>query len=156
MMGGPRSADRHDRSRDPAAQGGFGHPGRAARARFCASTRVAITHEHWDHVSGFLQARDALAGLKIKALWFAWTEDPADELGKKLRADFAKDLQALQMAVSRAANPQGMQPIANLLGFFGEAPILGAAAGSASATNTTGAAFQAIRKLAGREPEYRR
>ncbi len=37
---------------------------------------LIITHEHWDHVSGFLQAAPAFQDFKIKALWFAWTEDP--------------------------------------------------------------------------------
>jgi hypothetical protein len=115
---------------------------------------LVITHEHWDHVSGFLQAAEVFRGFAVQDLWLAWTEDPADDLANKLRADFSKDLQALHMAVRRAANQQAMEPIANLLGFFGEAGSLGAAGGSIP--NTTGAALQAVRQLASGPPSYRR
>src|SRR5262245_17263464 len=47
---------------------------------------VLITHEHWDHVSGFQQARDVFEKVPFKRLWLAWTEDPDDELARKLGA----------------------------------------------------------------------
>ncbi|MGP1354535.1 MAG: hypothetical protein ACTS1Z_14560 [Parasphingopyxis sp.] len=47
--------------------------------------RLVITHEHWDHISGFHQAKDELEDLKIDELWLAWTEDPNDGLAKILR-----------------------------------------------------------------------
>jgi metallo-beta-lactamase superfamily protein len=115
---------------------------------------LVITHEHWDHVSGFLQVASIFHDFQIKDLWFAWTEDPADELAHKLKTEFAKDLRAMHLAVHRAADQQAMEQIANVLGFFGEAPSLGA--GAAPAPNTTGAAFEAVRKLVGKQPGYRR
>src|SRR6476619_621318 len=36
---------------------------------------LVITHEHWDHLSGFVQAKDLFTKLKIDKVWFAWTED---------------------------------------------------------------------------------
>jgi hypothetical protein len=116
---------------------------------------LVITHQHWDHVSGFLQARGIFAGFVVQDLWFAWTEDPGDELASKLRADFAKDLHALHLAIRRAADQQAMEPIANLLGFFGEPPAPGVAGGGPG-PNTSAAALQAVRELAGRQPGYRR
>jgi hypothetical protein len=47
---------------------------------------VLITHEHWDHVSGFKQARDIFKDITFKQLWLAWTEDSDDELARTLRA----------------------------------------------------------------------
>jgi glyoxylase-like metal-dependent hydrolase (beta-lactamase superfamily II) len=49
---------------------------------------LVATHEHWDHISGFVQARDLFADgaaseasargkLRVETTWFAWTEDPA-------------------------------------------------------------------------------
>ena len=36
---------------------------------------LAITHEHWDHLSGFTQvATDAFDELAVGAVWVAWTE----------------------------------------------------------------------------------
>jgi glyoxylase-like metal-dependent hydrolase (beta-lactamase superfamily II) len=39
---------------------------------------VAVTHEHTDHVSGFLQGESAFGRMKIDDLWLAWTENPGD------------------------------------------------------------------------------
>ncbi len=38
---------------------------------------LVVTHEHWDHISGFLQAESVFARLEIGEVWMAWTEDPA-------------------------------------------------------------------------------
>ena len=46
---------------------------------------VVVTHEHWDHLSGFAHAEDLFAPLKIKELWLAWTEDDFDEQAKRLQ-----------------------------------------------------------------------
>src|SRR5215213_8238781 len=36
---------------------------------------LVATHEHWDHVSGFVQARDEINGLiEVGEVWLAWTE----------------------------------------------------------------------------------
>src|SRR5260370_15681599 len=59
---------------------------------------LLATHEHWDHLSGFVQAKDQFAKLTVDKVWLAWTEDPADELAKKLRAE----RQALRMALASA------------------------------------------------------
>ena len=48
---------------------------------------LAITHEHWDHVSGFTQASDAFDELAVGAVWVAWTEDPKDDLANQLRTE---------------------------------------------------------------------
>jgi beta-lactamase superfamily II metal-dependent hydrolase len=59
---------------------------------------LVITHEHWDHLSGFIQAKDLFSKLKIDKVWFAWTEDPNDELAGKLRSE----RQALRLALTSA------------------------------------------------------
>jgi metallo-beta-lactamase superfamily protein len=47
--------------------------------------RLVATHEHWDHVSGFLQAEAIFDTLEVGEVWLAWTEDPEDELARELR-----------------------------------------------------------------------
>src|SRR5918994_2834423 len=37
---------------------------------------LAVSHENWDHVSGFIQARDILEPLQVDPVWLAWTERP--------------------------------------------------------------------------------
>jgi len=39
---------------------------------------LVVTHEHWDHVSGFLSAAEQFEGLKVDRVWMGWTEDPRD------------------------------------------------------------------------------
>lgn len=104
---------------------------------------IVATHEHWDHVSGFVQAKDEFSKLKTDELWFAWTEAPHDKLANSLRktreAKHAKIRAALQLWSKTAAyasdderkNVEAQIGIAeSVLGFFGEpttADALGAA-----------------------------
>ena len=48
---------------------------------------LVVTHEHWDHVSGFTEAREVWERMKISEIWLAWTEDPNHALARKLRKD---------------------------------------------------------------------
>src|SRR5438093_465402 len=61
---------------------------------------VIMTHEHWDHASGFSaeQAQAAFDKIKIGEAWYAWTEHPENELGKKLRAERAAKIKAAKRA----------------------------------------------------------
>src|SRR6476620_2087213 len=61
---------------------------------------LAITHEHWDHLSGFMQASDSFGKLGVGAVWVAWTEDPKDDLADQLR----KELGAAKQKPAACAN----------------------------------------------------
>lgn len=84
---------------------------------------LAVTHEHWDHVSGFLQASDAFKKIEFGAVWMSWAEDPEDPQARKL--DKARD-QALHMLglaeaqLGLAGAPEA-EPLAAILSFFGSA-----------------------------------
>jgi predicted metallo-beta-lactamase superfamily hydrolase len=86
---------------------------------------LVVTHEHWDHVSGFSQAKDVI-GEKwdVTQVWTAWTEDPKDPLANKLRAERQKAEEALRVAAIRlnevGATDQGNR-VDSLLDFFGAA-----------------------------------
>lgn len=61
---------------------------------------LVVTHEHWDHISGFSQASEIFFDdkkLRIENLWMAWTEDPNDVDAQALRAKFDKSGQAFAM-----------------------------------------------------------
>jgi hypothetical protein len=66
---------------------------------------VIATHQHTDHLSGFKQAQDELdpAKVEMKRLWLAWTEDPANPLGKKVKDDLVKKLTAVRLAAKQLA-----------------------------------------------------
>lgn len=95
---------------------------------------VAMTHEHWDHASGFKQARELFDGMDVAQAWYAWTEDDTHPLSKKLRDDRALKVSALAAAVQAMSKNPGLADRVNgvhaVLGFFG----LGSAEELASAT----------------------
>src|SRR5262245_3714049 len=57
---------------------------------------VVATHQHTDHLSGFKQASAVFDAqkLKMKRLWLAWTEDPKNDLGKKIQKELVRKLAA--------------------------------------------------------------
>lgn len=109
---------------------------------------VVMTHEHWDHASGFssAQARDVFEGISIKEVWYGWTEDPQNELGRRLRKERAEKVNALAIAASTfsksrepALKARGKQ-IGSYLQFFGQ--VAGGPLGAAAAVGKTRDAFE--------------
>jgi beta-lactamase superfamily II metal-dependent hydrolase len=85
---------------------------------------LAVTHEHWDHVSGFSQAQDIFDKLAVGEVWLAWTEDPTDPLAKKLRADHTAALAVISQSAQTMAlggNQSGANQVLTLTGMFGAA-----------------------------------
>ena len=104
---------------------------------------LVSTHEHWDHLSGFVQARDVFEKLDIGEVWLAWTEDPADELAQELRAHKTQALRAVATAANHLAaggDPDAgatAEQLRNLLGFFGDQ--------AATGDGSTGAALEWVK-----------
>jgi len=85
---------------------------------------LVATHEHWDHLSGFVQAQEAFDKLKIGQVWLAWTEDPKDELAQELKTEKTQALAALRMGLSQlqlAGDSEGAEELGGILEFFGAA-----------------------------------
>ncbi|HJQ61209.1 MAG TPA: hypothetical protein VJ890_30170, partial [Vineibacter sp.] len=82
---------------------------------------VVATHQHYDHLSGFILANEAFKDIRIDKVWMAWTEDRKDDLANSYREKKNQALAALT-ALSRnqalAAMP-GMETVTNLLQFYG-------------------------------------
>jgi hypothetical protein len=77
-----------------------------------------ITHEHQDHCNGITENR--FKGISIKQAWFAWTEDPADDVANALRKRFDDKLVALAAARQRLAadgHPEETNRINELMAF---------------------------------------
>jgi beta-lactamase superfamily II metal-dependent hydrolase len=62
---------------------------------------VVVTHEHWDHVSGFLTEAEQFGKFEVGEVWMGWTENPKDPLAQKLDKFKAHALAALQLASGR-------------------------------------------------------
>lgn len=97
---------------------------------------IVATHEHYDHLSGFILANDAYEPLAIDKVWMAWTEDRSDKVANRYRNDKKRAVQALAaLAQSRAlAATDEVATVTNLLQFHG--PIEGGAGGAMAAAKT--------------------
>jgi hypothetical protein len=124
---------------------------------------LVVTHEHWDHVSGFLEAETEFREISIENLWLAWTEKegyaPADELRDLHRVRLAY----VRTALDRARQSPALNHVSGLLDFFGEdlGADRGAAAGDrfqedlgAAGRRTVTAALKKARELCGSDPCY--
>jgi hypothetical protein len=88
---------------------------------------VVATHQHWDHLSGFLYAKKAFDEMKFARLWLAWTEDPAKHsLARKIQDELVKKLAAVRAAAKKlrkaavAGRPaEALARIEGVLGFYG-------------------------------------
>ncbi len=96
---------------------------------------LAITHEHWDHVSGFIQASESFEKLAVGAVWVAWTEDPDDALAKQLRDELGRASQKLAACAS-ALEAAGDTATRDMLADIALTPF-----GAAASRMSTKAAF---------------
>jgi len=119
---------------------------------------LVVTHPHWDHVSGFVQA-ESVDQLKAREVWLAWSENPQDELAAKLKSTFALAEQALRAGLTATeAFPMNAarKEAESLLGFLGleqegEAKLQ---AGKGRTTAAAVAAAAAKAAEAGRKPHF--
>lgn len=86
---------------------------------------VVGTHEHWDHLSGFTQAKEVFAGIQIREVWFSWAENPKDPDARKLDKYKGDAAAALAVAAIGLRDAEGLDDVANgidsLLGFVFDA-----------------------------------
>ena len=80
---------------------------------------LVLTHEHWDHISGFAHARQLLIdGMVIDELWLAWTEKRGDQQADAFREKLRAAKTVVERAAFRAAGSSALA-IANLQDFNG-------------------------------------
>ena len=104
---------------------------------------LVVTHEHWDHLSGFLQAGAIFDTFEVGEVWLAWTEDPQDELANELRKRKEKRLNGIVAAAKLAdrndtpAARRTAAQLESLLNFHGDLGVAG--------TKTTGKALEWVK-----------
>jgi hypothetical protein len=113
---------------------------------------LVVTHEHWDHLSGFTK-RQAFKiwdeEMTLDEIWMSWVEDPGDPVGNSLRMRIDAQLTNLRLAHKRMTGASTREPafraagdmaglIGNVLDFFGDEDsnddigVVGLAAGAAA------------------------
>jgi Metallo-beta-lactamase superfamily len=83
---------------------------------------LIATHQHWDHLSGFIQAAETFDALDVRKVWLAWTESPDDELAKELVGEREAAAEALRLAGSCmliSGDLEGADELAGFASFFG-------------------------------------
>jgi hypothetical protein len=121
-----------------------------------------VTHEHQDHVNGLTPTN--FPGLKVGKVWFAWTENPKDDVANALRKKFKDRLLGL---IDARANLVGLgkEDDANNLDLYlefelGEAAdqfnglAHAAAAGKDPASSVNKVAMKFLRDCAPGDPDY--
>jgi len=105
-----------------------------------------ITHEHWDHVSGLVQAETEYRNLGIQMVWYAWTEDPNDAVAVELKRTRSKAALAIDGALEKMNGNRALSAsVKGLMGAFGV---------DAKSRKTTSSAMQLPGSIA--PAEYRR
>jgi Metallo-beta-lactamase superfamily len=69
---------------------------------------IVLTHEHWDHNSGFFSALDKFKQFEVGEVWLGWTENAADPQARELDKFKGAALAALQGASQRLERAQGL------------------------------------------------
>lgn len=62
---------------------------------------LVATHQHWDHLSGFGQAREIFEQIPVREVWLPWTENPEDGTAMKLAEERRLAFAAAATAASR-------------------------------------------------------
>jgi len=95
---------------------------------------LIITHEHWDHISGFSLAHEIFQEIEFRQVWLSWAENPRDPAAKRLKAELGKKQAQVTAAVTVARSlglgpqtelGQDLQSSAEMLRFFGPQLALG-------------------------------
>ncbi|MGE3817989.1 MAG: MBL fold metallo-hydrolase, partial [Isosphaeraceae bacterium] len=64
---------------------------------------LVVTHEHWDHVSGFSHARSIFEKkFTFKNVWLSWAENPDDPDARLVKEAIGKNRASLAAALDRA------------------------------------------------------
>jgi hypothetical protein len=71
---------------------------------------IVLTHEHWDHISGFLLAESKFKDFDVGEVWMAWTENPDDPQAQQLDRFKGAALPALDQASQQLDQVTGLGP----------------------------------------------
>ncbi len=83
---------------------------------------LVATHEHWDHLSGFIQAKEIFERMIVQEVWMAWTENPADNRARELQSGRQAMRASLAAASAQMRFAGGDCDLVNgVLAFFGAA-----------------------------------
>ena len=90
------------------------------------------THQHNDHLSGFVHSEAEFRAMKVNQVWLSWLDNPRDALAKEvgdkyhnLKANIANAARLMRARGGRVAASRALAETEELLGFFGALKDIG-------------------------------
>jgi hypothetical protein len=71
---------------------------------------IVLTHEHWDHNSGFLTSQEKFKQFSVGEVWAAWTENPDDKQARDFDKFKVSAADALEQASQHLQRLDGLAP----------------------------------------------
>lgn len=117
---------------------------------------VVGTHQHNDHLSGFVHCEDAFRKMGVEEVWLSWLDNPQDRMAQNI----SETHNNLKLALFAACNQLHACPVGNrglrslkvlddVLGFYG-------AKGAATPPELPAKAVEILKSLGRKKPEYLR
>lgn len=116
---------------------------------------VVGTHQHNDHLSGFVHCEDAFKKVRIKEVWLSWLDSPHDRLAQTIGKEHHNFAQALHRArdqlsaVAGGKENRSLGALDDIMGFYGFAAAKGV-------PQLPAEAVRKLKKLGQGEPQYLR
>lgn len=92
---------------------------------------IVLTHQHYDHLSGFILGFEEFKNFKVDEVWLAWTEDPSDPQAMALQHRLAARATTLRESIrtltgmyhNDESRASAVQEVQTLMGFGGDAAL---------------------------------
>jgi glyoxylase-like metal-dependent hydrolase (beta-lactamase superfamily II) len=117
---------------------------------------VVGTHQHNDHVSGFVHCDKTFRSIGVEQVWLSWLDDPADRMARGIGKDHNNLMMALFNARKQvragargAKAARSLEVLDDVLGFYG-------AKGAGTPPELPADAIKNLKKLGRKEPLYLR
>lgn len=131
---------------------------------------VVGTHQHNDHVSGFVHCEQEFKG-KVDQVWLSWLDDPKDPFARQVQQGqqgLIKQLMAIDAGMAGLKPTRAATTIKDMLGFCGVDEETGPSMQSTAALGLAGAAgeakkdpplvpaegFRILKGLGAKDPQY--
>lgn len=118
---------------------------------------VVGTHQHNDHVNGFLHCETAFRAIGIDQVWLSWLDDRRDALARSMGDKYnnlrSNLVAAAQLLAARTPGPRGVatrERTTALLGFLGHSSVTG------TPPETPQAAFEVLKTIGTQPLKYLR
>lgn len=85
---------------------------------------IVGTHQHNDHLSGFVHAKDIFESIAPEQVWLSWLDNPNDDQARAIGKEYNNYLTSLrlinkELKTAKFNKHPAQQKVADLLGFFG-------------------------------------